>query len=555
MKFDEVIVELGEFGAYQKKIYLLICMAPFCFVMQILAGVFIQATPDHRCALLNLPNDTYNSQGPWHDALINASIPWSEEDESYEECKIRREPSETGGDPVPCDKYVYKKDPFKSTFVTDMDLICDDKSLVTYASMILMCGMLFGSFILGILSDIIGRRKVLILSNVCMMGASLGVAWAESYTVFVIVRFVISFFGTGIILTAFVIGMEIVGPSKRRIAGNVSNFFWVSGICVLTAIAYFLRDWRYLQIAISVPPALSLLLFTAFLPESPRWLLQKGRTKEAMWIIQKIAEGNKVALSETACQLDDVGKEGETKSIWLVFKHKTLFIRTFIMFFNWLVTSMVYYGLSLNVGQFSGNIYLNSFLSAMAELLSYVFSLCVMDIVGRKFLLCTSMLLGGLACIASMFPVLYGGDDIQWLRLFLSLIGKFGITVGFAVVYVYAVELFPTVMRNSALGLCSFTARIGGILAPYIGDLSGILAGDLGIALPLVIFGSLSITAGLLVLFLPETRNTKLPDTLDDVKKFGKLYSLSNSSIKLENIASVACSGIDNRTFAFESKE
>ena len=61
--------------------------------------------------------------------------------------------------------------------------------------------------------------------------------------------------------------------------------------------------------------------------------------------------------------------------------------------------------------------------------------------------------------------------DIQWMTLFLSLVGKFGITVGFAVVYVYAVELFPTVMRNSALGLCSFTGRIGGILAPYIGDL------------------------------------------------------------------------------------
>ncbi|RUS82165.1 hypothetical protein EGW08_010047 [Elysia chlorotica] len=531
MKFDEVIVQLGEFGAYQKKVYLLICK------------VNVQVI---QCALPGLPNDTYSSQGPWHDALINASIPWNKEDESYEDCQIRQKPALEDVALVSCDTFVYSKDPFKSTFVTDADLVCDQKSLATYASMILMCGMLFGSFVLGILSDIIGRRKVLILSNACMLGASLGVAWAESYTAYVIIRFLISFFGTGIILAAFVIGMEVVGPSKRRIAGNVSNFFWVLGICVLTTMAYFLRDWRHLQIAISVPNAFSLLLYTAFLPESPRWLLQKGRTTEAMYIVQKIAEGNRIVLTDTACQLDDVDSERDAKSIWLVFKYKTLFVRTCIMFFNWLVASMVYYGLSLNVGQFSGNIYLNSILSAMAELLSYVFSLCVMDIVGRKFLLCSSMLLGGLACVSSMFPVLYGGDDIQWVTLFLSLVGKFGITVGFAVVYVYAVELFPTVMRNSALGLCSFTARIGGILAPYVGDLDGVLPGDLGIALPLAIFGSLSITAGLLVLFLPETRNAKLPDTLEDARHFG--------NVKLETIASDALSGIDNRTFVAKSK-
>ena len=71
---------------------------------------------------------------------------------------------------------------------------------------------------------------------------------------------------------------------------------------------------------------------------------------------------------------------------------------------------MVYYGLSLNVGQFSGNMYLNTFLSAMSELLSYVFCLCVLDIVGRKLLLSSSMLLGGFARAATIFPVLFGGD-------------------------------------------------------------------------------------------------------------------------------------------------
>ena len=49
-----------------------------------------------------------------------------------------------------------------------------------------------------------------------------------------------------------------------------------------------------------------------------------------------------------------------------------------------------------------------------------------------------------------------------------------------------------------------------------------IMSGDWGVALPLLIFGGLSVVAGLLVLFLPETSNTILPDTVEDAKNFGR---------------------------------
>ena len=62
-------------------------------------------------------------------------------------------------------------------------------------------------------------------------------------------------------------------------------------------------------------------------------------------------------------------------------------------------------------------------------------------------------------------------SELDWLTLVLSLVGKFGATAGFAVIYVFTAELFPTVVRNSTIGVCSFCARIGGILAPFVGDL------------------------------------------------------------------------------------
>ena len=51
----------------------------------------------------------------------------------------------------------------------------------------------------------------------------------------------------------------------------------------------------------------------------------------------------------------------------------------------------------------------------------------------------------------------------------LSQIGKFGVTCAFAIIYVYAAELFPTVLRSTGMGMCSVMARVGSILAPIVG--------------------------------------------------------------------------------------
>ena len=48
MKFDDIIAELGEFGPYQRRTYFLMCLVAIPTALQTLAGVFIQATPDHR---------------------------------------------------------------------------------------------------------------------------------------------------------------------------------------------------------------------------------------------------------------------------------------------------------------------------------------------------------------------------------------------------------------------------------------------------------------------------------------------------------------------------
>ena len=66
---------------------------------------------------------------------------------------------------------------------------------------------------------------------------------------------------------------------------------------------------------------------------------------------------------------------------------------------------------------------------------------------------------------------MYYYSDLEGLTVALALIGKFGAASAFATIYLLSAELYPTVVRNAGMGASSCSARVGGILAPYIGDL------------------------------------------------------------------------------------
>lgn len=65
--------------------------------------------------------------------------------------------------------------------------------------------------------------------------------------------------------------------------------------------------------------------------------------------------------------------------------------------------------------------------------------------------------------VLGLFP------DYTTALMVIASIGKFGVTAAFAVIYVYASELFPTVLRQTGVGSSSMCARIGSFLAPLVG--------------------------------------------------------------------------------------
>jgi hypothetical protein len=96
------------------------------------------------------------------------------------------------------------------------------------------------------------------------------------------------------------------------------------------------------------------------------------------------------------------------------------------------------------------------------------------------------------------------------------MMGKLFIAGSFAVIYNYSAELFPTVVRNSAMGLGSMCARASGALTPLI-----TLLKSLDPMIPAVLFGTIAIISGFLTMFLPETLNTTMPQSIEDGENFG----------------------------------
>ena len=184
---------------------------------------------------------------------------------------------------------------------------------------------------------------------------------------------------------------------------------------------------------------------------------------------------------------------------------------TLIMYYLWFTTNLVYYGLTLNTGKLlPGNLYINTVVSGVLEFVAYTITIFAFLKLGRRWSISSSMLFCGTALI------LTAAVENPLAKTVLSQLGKFSITCSFAMIYAYAVEIFPTVVRSAGLGSSSCCSRIGSIIAPFIGR----ELGRYSVVAPLLIFGITAFVAGLLTLLLPETKNKPLPDTIEEGERF-----------------------------------
>ncbi|KAM9130657.1 solute carrier family 22 member 4 isoform 2-T2 [Pangshura tecta] len=414
--YDELIAFLGEWGPFQRLIFFLLSASIVPNGFNGMSAVFLAGAPQHRCRLpasANLSREWLNAgiprevqggrEGPSScrryrlESLANFSARGLQPGRDVDLSQLEQEKC--------LDGWEYSRELYRSTIVTEWNLVCEDDWKTPLTTSLFFVGVLIGSFISGQLSDRI-------------------------------------------------------------------------------------------------------------IPESPRWLISQGRFKEAEIIIRKAAKTNGIvapAMLFDSAEMQDMKRQQQQEQkayILDLFRTRNIAVITVMSLLLWMLTSIGYFGLSLNTPNLHGNAYINCFLSAVIEVPAYVIAWLLLRTLPRRYSISGTLFLGGgVILLIQMVPT-----DFYVLSVFLVMLGKFGITSAFSMLYVYTSELYPTIVRNMAVGATSMSSRVGSIIAPYF-----VYLGAYDRFLPYILMGSLTVLIGILTLFLPESYGNPLPETFDQM--------------------------------------
>jgi len=574
--YDDLLKQIGEFGRYQKVLFVLGNIFSIACCVSNMGYVFIADAPtDHWCKVDSTSHLNLSQQ-----QLKNLTLPpnekyGTEDTEGYfDQCwyYVRDYTDMTqdqaidilndNNGSVPktekCSAWTYVMDPAdRTSIINDWNLVCDNSALPALSQSIFMVGLTVGGLVFGVFGDRFGRRLTLIVCTIIFLISYICTAFSQNYIMFVVMRFLVAFSSNPIFTTWFILSSEVVGPSWRVFAGMGVEYFWVIGYLMITACAYFIEDWGNLQLALSVPFAVCLPI-AYFMPESPKWVYTSDRDVEGDNVMAKIARVTKTTIpdadkvmakiarinkttipekftvtfdssdsakSEKVDGMDiEVGIEVNVKKdvyFWDIFRYPVQRIRMLILFLLWFVVSLSFYGLSLNATNLSSNKVLSFLLIGVAELPAYIVTHFFLDRVGRRPLTAGTLILGGVCMLATL--AVPDDDKLEAVVLTLTMVGKFGVSSAYAICYIYTSELLPTVIRNSGLGAASVFARIGGVLAPQMA-----LLADINKNIPMISFGALALIAGVAGLWLPETAGKVSPETMEEGERFGRRDTIIN---------------------------
>ncbi|XP_063836586.1 organic cation transporter protein-like [Ostrinia nubilalis] len=526
--FDDLLPYVGEFGLYQKILFLL--MIPFAFFVAFVyfSQIFMTIVPEqHWCWVPELANLTVEerralaippkSEGPYaHDRCRMYSADWTAALASGRTTPDDEWPI------VPCTngwEYNRSDVPYE-TIASQLDWVCEKDNLAATAQAIFFCGAIVGGLVFGWIADKYGRIPALMGTNLIGFAAGVATAFCDSFWTFSVCRFLVGLAFDNCFTMMYILVLEYVGPKWRTFVANMSiALFFTLAASLLPWIALWADDWRMFALGTSIPFALAIAT-PWVVPESARWLVSQGKIDKALTIMKKFERINKTKIPDKVLSefteaslktIKDSEAECRSYSVLDLFRTPRLRRNAVLLIVIWMAISLVFDGHVRNVGSLGLDIFLTFTVASATELPADTFLTAVLDRWGRRWLACGSMVISGIfSLLATAVPV--GGPSAS-----LAILGRFAVNISYNIGLQYAAELLPTVVRAQGVALIHIMGYVASIVAPFVVYLANISQD-----LPLLILGVLGVIGGLLCLFLPETMDTEMPQTLQDGENFGK---------------------------------
>ncbi|XP_061746315.1 solute carrier family 22 member 13-like isoform X1 [Nerophis ophidion] len=531
--FGDVLRSIGEFGTFQKRMVFALCFPNIILPFQFACVFFIQSDPERHCntdwILKADANMTRQEQ-------LNLTVPL-ERDGSFSRCRMFVPVDWDVGtirdhglnQTTVCQNgWIYNSELYTATIVTDFDLVCDRAYLLQLAQTVMMTGILLGCLLFGPFAESFGRRRAVQIPMVANLIFTVTSALCPNVLLFMLSQFLMGIGYGGFRMNAIILATEWIGPSKRSWGACVTQLFGALGQALLAGVIYIIRDWRLAQFITAAPLAV-ICIYIWFLPESARWLLERGRTEEAKELLLKVAAVNKRTFKESLLEKIVVKEKTEKKSgVVILVQSSVLRKYFFTLLYAWFSVNVAYYCVSFNVGNLGLDVFMTQLLFGLTETVAQILCMWLLEALGRRLSIISTLLTGAL--LSALMLAFIPGYPVAVTALATS--GRLLANWAASVCNVYVQELFPTSCRQTASGLGSFASRAGGLIAPLVNMLA-----TYHWSIPMVIFSGLTLISGVLSFVLPETRGIELPDSTDDAennrnKKMTKKECESNVHIK-----------------------
>ncbi|GAA0169401.1 secondary carrier transporter [Lithospermum erythrorhizon] len=434
-------------------------------------------------------------------------------------------------------------------------LSANEESMITT---VVFAGTLVGAYFFGYLSDVYGRRTSIICSVICSGGAVSLAGVSRTYASLLVVIYLFGFgAGGGHVFASWF--LEFAPISTRGSATAALSLFYSFGNIVAASLAWMIMPrlgWRWLVSSSCLPP-LFVLLLGLIVPESPRYLIMKGKITDAQKVLEKVARFNRTevprgslissqltAKDEEHASLEleenslllagkkkDGGSESRLSSVFLLFSPKLL-RTTFLLWLVYFGNVFAYYGIIFLTSQMSsgqnscmsstvvnndknatsyGEILLNS----LAEVPSALLAAGIVDWAGRKLSL---VMTSTLSFILLVPLVCHQSKTVTTALLFGA---RLFITTGTMVLAVYSSEVYPTSLRSTGVGIATAVGTIGGMVCPLVAVvlIEGCHQGP-----AIGLFEAVLVLIGVAVVLLPlETKGKTLNDSIPNDEELSEL--------------------------------
>lgn len=401
----------------------------------------------------------------------------------------------------------------------DLGLTPFQKGLVTSS---LLLGAMVGALGCGPASDRLGRRIVVLLAGAIFAVGAIGAALAPGSAVIILFRFVMGLAVGTVSVTVPIYLSELAPPELRGRLSGLNQLMISSGILLAYLVNLALgpfEAWRWMFGLAAIPAAL-LMVGVYFQPESPRWLIKKGREAEARHVLQ--GSRDEATTESEISEIKNLNRQ-EQQRVRLSQLLRTSGLRRILIVGLGLavfqqimgINTIIYYAPTIFTDLGFGNasaLRINAGLGVWTLLVTVVMILFVVDKVGRKKPLMFGAL-GQLLCMASLAIAFVlggaGGGAAGWVAIAVFVLFKavYALSWG-GIMWIMLGEIFPLRVRGAAMGIATFGNWLGNFL---VAQFFPVLEEAAGAAVVFTIFAVIAAAAFFFALLLvPETKGRSL---------------------------------------------